>query len=201
MKVTLFLLFSACDSEADIALVFDCSGSITNAHFKEMIDTAKNFTQSLDISLNKVHMAAFAFNDHISKRRIFFKPFKSGNNFRHELDKYKSEHTSGGTRTDRALKFLYQQIFKAQNGDRQKVPNIVVLFTDGMSNKPDKTKTQAQILKQDTGAHIIVVGIGNKIDINELEIIATNKRSVIQAKFDHLTEIIEPLIDIACNGK
>lgn len=153
----------------------------------------------MDISPSKVHMGAIAFNDHVSPRIIKLNSAMSAKSFKKQLNKYKGEHTGGGTRTDRALNFLYNTMFTKTYGDRDKSPNIAIVLTDGRSNKPLLTIPAAKLLKKK--AHVIAIGIGNKISMKELNIIASDKNSVIEAEFDKLKDIIKPLINITCNGK
>lgn len=144
-------------------------------------------------------MAAIAFNDHVSPRVIKLNSALTANSFKKRIDKYKKEHTGGGTRTDRALKFLHNKIFTKSYGDRKDSPNIAIILTDGRSNKPALTVVAAKLLKKK--AHVIAVGIGNTISKKELNIIASDKNSVIEAQFEKLGNIIKPLINITCNGK
>lgn len=199
LKVKLLILFPDCDTNADIAVAFDCSGSISNKHFHEMINTVKTFVDLLDVSPNMVHMAAIAFNDHISTRIIKLNSTMTAKSFKEQLDKYKLEHTGGGTRTDKALGYLYNTIFTQANGDRDTSPNIAIVLTDGRSNKPVLTEAAAMLLK--TKAHVIAVGIGNNISKEELHIIASDNDSVIETEFDKLGNILKPLLNITCNGK
>ena len=45
-----------------------------------------------------------------------------------------------GTRTDLGLKFVRQEAFTKAHGDRDGVNNILIVVTDGKSNKADLTK-------------------------------------------------------------
>ncbi len=41
------------------------------------------------------------------------------------------------------MQLVYSVIFKKENGDREGVPNIVILITDGRSNIPSLTASEA----------------------------------------------------------
>lgn len=66
-----------------------------------------------------------------------------------------------GTRTDKALQYVRHKIF---NDEREGVPKIAVLLTDGASWYPDLTAHQADLLKQ-KNVTIMVVAISNKVTI------------------------------------
>jgi len=64
-----------------------------------------------------------------------------------------------GTRTDIALKHVRHQIF---SNNREGVPKIAVLITDGSSWYPKLTSHQAQLLRRDN-VTIFVVAISNNV--------------------------------------
>lgn len=56
--------------------------------------------------------------------------------------------------------FCITQIFRADQGDRQNVPNYLIIITDGNSNiRREETLTQA-IAARIEGIHIVTVAIG-----------------------------------------
>lgn len=64
------------------------------------------------------------------------------------------------TRTDKALEYVRDTILAEA---RAKVPKIVLLITDGGSDKTEITKSQAQLLRDQRNATIFVVAISNKV--------------------------------------
>lgn len=66
-----------------------------------------------------------------------------------------------GTRTDKALKYVRHKIF---TDNREGVPKIAVLITDGASWYPDLTANEARLLKKHN-VTIMVVAISNKVAI------------------------------------
>ncbi len=41
------------------------------------------------------------------------------------------------------MQLVYSDVFKKENGDREGVPNVVILITDGRSNIPRLTASEA----------------------------------------------------------
>ena len=68
-------------------------------------------------------------------------------------------------------------MFQFRNGDRAGVPNKVILLTDGGSNiRPSQTVPNARILK-DNGVEIYTIAIGDQVDMNEINGIASDPDS------------------------
>jgi collagen type VI alpha len=68
---------------------------------------------------------------------------------------------------------ILNDIYQTSNGDRQGVPNVAVVFSDGASNiQEDRTVPQA-VVDRISGIHIISVAVGKSIDMVELRGIAS----------------------------
>lgn len=87
---------------------------------------------------------------------------------------------------------------KARTG----VAHIAIVLTDGVSANKDETKKEAENLKK-KGIYIFSVGIGNKVDKEELRAIGSEPSDDFVydvASFDMLKTIRETLAFKACNG-
>ena len=165
-----------------------------------MLETVKAFVNNFEFGPKNIQVAVFAFTDDISRRIIKLNDFSDRNLFLDELLKYEKDHCGGGTRTDRALRHLRDNVFTEKNGDRDMASNIALIFTDGQSNRP--TFTEEEVLKtKDSNINIISIGIGNRINKKELELIATRKEDVILTDFTQLIGIVGNLVNKTCNGK
>jgi len=79
----------------------------------------------------------------------------------------------GETNTQAALRLVHSTVFTSGHGDRQGAPNVVVIATDGRSNvRADRTVTEAMTARQ-RGAELFVVGVGNDVNTNEINDIAS----------------------------
>ena len=103
------------------------------------------------------------------------------------------------TNTQAGLRQLRQEVF-GRGGDRQNVPNIAIVITDGRSTEQvGRTLLEADLLK-DTGALVIAVGITNEVNTTELRGIASADEYVITARsFLELEAKLEEIIDSACS--
>lgn len=95
-------------------------------------------------------------------------------------------------------------MFTEANGDRPNVPNYLIVMTDGKSDKPDETWTQA-MLARDAGITILSVGIGTGFNRQELEGMASSpiESTVMTANnFRSLTEEMRDMMaEALCNSE
>ena len=76
--------------------------------------------------------------------------------------------------TQAALRLCREQMFRGYNGDRDGVPNIAVLVSDGDSDvRVSDTQTMARALR-DEGVEVYVVAVGGNPRIGELNGIASD---------------------------
>ena len=110
------------------------------------------------------------------------------------------QYFAGGTNTDEALKYIYFNSFKAQEGGRDTAPDFLIVITDGMSHNVDATIMEARRLHS---AHITVyaIGIGSYINTTELLQIATNRNHMFVVPDFHALHLLQTeLHPIACTG-
>lgn len=102
------------------------------------------------------------------------------------------------------LRYARENMFTTTAGDRPNVPNFLVIMTDGRSNNPADTWTQA-MLARGAGITIISVGIGTGFNQEELEGMASSPISsnVITAQdFNSLTdEMRQRMAEALCNSE
>lgn len=165
-----------------------------------MIQSVMDFVMNFDIGPKKIQFSVLAFNDFIFQKVINLKDFQDKITFLDELKKYENNHPGGGTRTDRALNYLRNHIFTNENGDRVAAPNIALVFTDGQSNKANETREEVRKIR-DTDIHVISIGIGDRINVDELKLIATQEDGVFFTNFTDLPLIMDPLFIKVCNSK
>lgn len=97
------------------------------------------------------------------------------------------------------FRYIRTTSFLKQNGDRDGVPNIVIVITDGKSNVPVSTSAEADRLK--IIATIFSIGIGSQVGYKELRAIATDEKHTFTVNnFDALVEIKQSLAIKTCEG-
>jgi len=162
-----------CTGSADIVFDLDASGSIEDTNFQLMTRFVMTVVQNLNVvsqpgdtgaeiglmTFNETVWIHFNLNTYTNKDQLvnaIFVPY-----------------TGGKTNTANSIRVADSQMFTASNGDRQSVPNVLVVITDGLSNDPNATWQQAMATRANN-ISIIAVGIGNQVDDNELRAIASD---------------------------
>lgn len=153
---------------ADIVFLVDSSTSIGPQNFQKVKNFLRSVVLGLDISGDQVRVGLAQYNDNT------FPAFQLN---QYLLKSVVLEHIqnlpyrTGGTNTGAALEFIRTNYLTESAGSRAKdrVPQIVILVTDGESN--DEAQEAADRLKED-GVVVYVVGI-NVQDVQELQKIAS----------------------------
>jgi collagen type VI alpha len=87
------------------------------------------------------------------------------------------------------------------HGDRDRVANILIVITDGQSQDKAATLAAAQAL-HGTNVNVFAIGVGNSLDHQELNAIASKPANVFTVdNFDALTNIEGSLKRTACAGQ
>ena len=91
------------------------------------------------------------------------------------------------------------QIFNGEGVDRDRIPNILILFTDGLSHDIELAYLQADELKR-KGTRIIVIGAGDRaIEVfAQIKSMASRKEDAHKSNFDQLSGIVDDLLDVVC---
>ncbi|GAB1606482.1 hypothetical protein Ahia01_000930800 [Argonauta hians] len=83
------------------------------------------------------------------------------------------KYLGGSTMTYLALDYLRLHSFRHRFGDRNGVPNIAIIITDGKSSNYQRTIYSAKLLKE-SGVQTYVVAIGNNVGTQEPKLIASS---------------------------
>ncbi|ESO92425.1 hypothetical protein LOTGIDRAFT_233176 [Lottia gigantea] len=78
----------------------------------------------------------------------------------------------GNTYTHKALEYATETMFTERHGDREDVPNLIIIITDGVSAKPTLTKTAADEAKR-RGIQVFAIGVGIDVNSGELDDMAS----------------------------
>ncbi|XP_045647685.1 collagen alpha-4(VI) chain-like isoform X1 [Ursus americanus] len=163
-------VFPACREAvlADIVFLVDSSTSIGPQNFQKVKNFLYSVVLGLDISSDQVRVGLAQYNDNIYPAfQLNQYPLKSV-----VLEQIQNlPYRTGDTNTGSALEFIRMHYLTEAAGSRAKnrVPQIVILLTDGESN--DEVQEAANKLKED-GVVVYVVGV-NVQDIQELQKIAS----------------------------
>ena len=103
-----------------------------------------------------------------------------------------------GTNTSGALMEVRTSSFDVANGARPNATKYAIVITDGRSDDFNSTKKEAAKLRNI--AEVIAIGVGPKVDNEELRAIGTGHRVVKVDNFDILLTIQKQLTDLACQS-
>lgn len=107
----------------------------------------------------------------------------------------------GDTNTERALQLARTDLFSAKGGSRPDVPKILVVITGGKSENILAVARASMALKENH-VTIVVVGIGDEVNIEELLTMASSADDVILLRtFKELKKCISRIKDIVCDGE
>lgn len=107
-------------------------------------------------------------------------------------------YSGGRTLTDLGLNHTLWHSFTEEHGARSHASRVLLVFTDGASNRPSSTRAVAEEVKQ-AGITIISVGVESGVDPTELFAIASDEEYVFRAtSFTDLETIKYSLESIIC---
>lgn len=187
-----------CSKPVDIVFVIDTSASVWMPNFEKQIEFVHDVVNMLDVGpgnlqsrvsaitfSNKVTFE-FGFLDCTTKECVLGKI----NNITHDQ--------GDATRTYLGLNMVSTEAFASKNGDRPSVENVVVVLTDGQTNsgKYDKfrdggkkeTLYKASVIR-DLPAYVFAIGIGNQVNIEELNGIASDPNDTFVITVDTFDEL------------
>ncbi|KAK6188180.1 hypothetical protein SNE40_004416 [Patella caerulea] len=80
--------------------------------------------------------------------------------------------TTGNTYTNKALQYATSTMYTPEHGSRSNVQNVMIILTDGESDKPELTRAAANQAKA-AGINIFSIGVGTKVKVTELNDMAS----------------------------
>ena len=109
-----------------------------------------------------------------------------------------STNTYGKTATHAALRYVRETSLTQSKGDRPSAHNVVIVMTDGQSDSPGATESEANKLKQlsDTTVYAIGIGSASKTELLKIASDPTNIKQL--ANFDDLDEFVSELKEKTC---
>ena len=112
------------------------------------------------------------------------------------------EQTRGETNTAAALHDIRRHFFNAKHSPRAAIVRIAIIVTDGRSDDSRATSHEARLLRE-SGVHVFAVGVGQDVDMQELNAIASEPaEDYVNTvdNYDALNSIKELLAIKACQG-
>ena len=187
----LLFSFQGCKSTgADIVFVLDGSGSIGSSNFLKMKSFVKDVVTSFDVGMGaaQTRFGLIQFATTV-KREFDLSKYDTVAKIQTAVDKV--SYMTGGTNTHLALDEMVNNGFAEKNGARPKSeghPRVGIVLTDGQSNEPQKTIVSA-LKAHDADITVIAVGIGTSVNLDELDIIASDPNCLHRILLSSFTEV------------
>ncbi|XP_070783535.1 scavenger receptor cysteine-rich type 1 protein M130-like [Enoplosus armatus] len=201
LLVVLLLLWSSgvqCETtaKADIVLLLDESGSISQSDFKIMRSFAASTVNAFHIGPDRVQIGMVKYSD-VPRAEWQLNTYQTKQSLLEAIDHL--IQTGGGTMTGLALSFILHHSFKPNKGMRAGSKKIAILITDGESH--DDIDSPSWNLK-DAGIEVYAIGVSRAIE-SELRSIASDPDKIhtyIVDNFLLLPNIVDNLIINICNS-
>lgn len=154
-----------CSGKVDIVFVIDSSGSIRSERFPKVLDFVNSIVNEFEVSGDATRFGAVVFSDSASVS-FQLSAYKTKQDVMSAISQIK--FIGGRTNTAGGLQLMKDNMFTSGNGDRQDVPNIAMVITDGNSNINKENTIPFAIDARTKGVHVIVVSIGDMLNMLEL---------------------------------
>ncbi|KAK3591355.1 hypothetical protein CHS0354_040316 [Potamilus streckersoni] len=177
--------------------LLDSSGSVGLSNYQKQKDFVARFAQAFDIGPNATQIGVVTFSTSV-KNEFDMNRFHDKASLLNAI--HNISYISGSTNTDKAIHYIMNHSFTKPAGERDHVPNILIVMTDGQSTNPTLTKVEAAKLHQ-TNIKSFAIGIGSGISQTELQLIASDHQHVFTVdNFNALSTLNAELKKTACEG-
>ena len=177
----------------------DMSSSITAKNYPKEKDFVKNVADTFSISRTKTNVGVISYNRD-AKLWINFGQYDNNEDFKKAVDEI--PYWGGSTRIDNGLKMATDELFSAVKGDRAKLPNVLILLTDGRQNSdPRATPLEEAVFPLfQLGVKVFAVGVGDQISRDELRLIVEKDQDIFTMNdFDDLLMRSHEIARVACD--
>lgn len=194
-----------CTRPADICLIIDSSGSITdNAadNWRLLREFVASLIDYFIVGADQTRFGCVVFSEVVRLEFGLDRYFDSEQIKRQLLA---LRHLGQETNTPEALRVARQQCFNTANGDRPNVQNVAIVISDGVPypiNRRQPAINEAQVLRS-FGTRMIGVGIGDEIDVDFLKTLSSQPQQENQdyfrsADFTALSMISRSVAEVSC---
>ena len=190
-------VFLACFAEFDVVLILDSSTTIGEDNHWKMLRFCKDLLHAANIDSGAVRVGIVSYNSYATVEFHL-------NQYNTKSDLFNAINyipwRRGATNTAAGLLTMHSRMFTAANGDRDKVANIAILVTDGVSNINSRdTITEAEYARK-KGIHIYAIGIGlkDKREVNGIASVPADENAFFVQSFDELQLMDEAILAATC---
>ena len=194
-----FLALSEC--AADIVFLVDASSSVGDTHFGQQMDFIHTIATQVDYDNGGIRFGVSTFS---SAAHVHFNLNATSDLTSLQRELRAIPYLFGSTNTAEGIRKVRTEMFTEALGDRPKIPNILILLTDGLSNiNSERTISEAKLARQEN-IYILTVGIGLGSETYEIDDIATPPKELnrfLVPDFKHLASLSAPLSNHLCTGR
>lgn len=166
-----------------------------------MKDVVKKIVDSFSVSQDITRFAVLLYSTD-AKLQFNLVRYDNADNVKNAIDNL--QHMKAGTRIDKALREAKKSIFSLEGYVRQRRPTVLVVVTDGSTNRGSEDLSVASKPLKDFGVKVIAVGVGPEVNRYELIKFASDPPSeniVTARSFGELIPSIYSLTEKICRGK
>ena len=190
----------SCNSPVDIILALDASGSVLKVNWEKSVDFTRSLAEKL-LKLNPESRIGVIDFSQVANKAISPTSDRDALNLR--LETVRNSYQNGITRTELALNKALEMFNRINKQGRKK---RLLVITDGVTT-PLNGMVGLELLKmpveslESAGVTIIVVGVGNQVNDEELNLMATDpdKENVFRIEnYDNLPDMVGILSRALC---
>jgi hypothetical protein len=193
--------------QADIVFLLDSTNSAGMHNYHTMSSFMASLVNDFDIGPSAVRVGAVIYRNH-AHTQFELNQYNTKGDIIHaipDMDYNNDPHIY--TYTSRAINYVINHSFQGVYGDRQGVPNILILVTDGVAHSKHDTIAAAHRLHEQ---NIQTITVGMTYDLShdeyhnlhdELHAISANNSVYFVHHFDNLQEKHDQILNEICGGK
>lgn len=186
------------EKKLDVCLIVDASKSVRVQNFVRVKTFLIQFIHQFEPD---THFSVITFAKTPSVLCKFDSPQCQSPDATHSLISQIPDKLSGGTYTDRALVAAEQIVFAPENGERGDAANIVVVITDGRTNKASLPfNVTVPPLRDEKNAKVLAFGVGPSIREEDLNEMAGEKNWFYVEQFEEMKDRIHDILETACGN-
>ena len=176
----------------------DMSSSITAKNYPKEKDFIKRVADTFSISATQTDVGVITYNRD-AKLWINFGQYNDNDEFKEAVDRI--PYWGGQTRIDNGLEMAAVSLFGELKGDRAKLPNVLILLTDGKQSSDPRAKPLEEAILPlfQLGVKVFAVGVGDQFSRDELRLIVEKDQDIFTVNdFDDLLTKSHEIARAAC---
>eukprot|EP00795_Rhopilema_esculentum_P016249 gene16249-7628_t len=194
-------LIRDCLVPVEIGFALDSSSSIRDFAYIRMKEVVKKIVDSFAVSQSNARFSVLLYSTD-AKVEFNLVRYDDAESIKRAIDNL--PHMKTGTRIDKALRQAKKSIFSLDGYVRQRRPMVLVVVTDGSTNRGSEDLSVAVKPLKDFGVNVIAVGVGPEVNHYELKKFASTPPEdyIFTGKnFDELVPSLFGITEKICREK